>query len=76
MAEDYSTSSTPPCPHCGLASKRVHSRYRRRIGDTAIGGRETVIHLRVRRFFCLNAGCEKTIFAEQVPGVTVRHGPA
>ncbi|GAA1022427.1 hypothetical protein Aple_075680 [Acrocarpospora pleiomorpha] len=62
------------CPNCGLASKRVHNRYRRRIGDTATGSRETLIHLRVRLFFCLNAACEKQIFAEQVPGVTVGHG--
>ncbi|WP_372453735.1 transposase family protein [Acrocarpospora catenulata] len=33
------------CPDCGMASKRVHSRYRRRVDDTAISGRETVIYL-------------------------------
>jgi transposase len=57
-----------------LASKRVHSRYLRRVQDTAIAGRETIIHLRVRRFFCLNSACGKKTFAEQVAGVTVRHG--
>lgn len=62
------------CPGCGLASKRVHSRYLRRVQDTAIAGRETIIHLRVRRFFCLNSACGKKTFAEQVAGVTVRHG--
>ncbi len=39
------------CPACGVVSRRVHSRYERRLSDTAIAGRETLIHLRVRRFF-------------------------
>jgi hypothetical protein len=33
-------------------SRRVHSRYARRLTDTAIGGRRTVIRLTVRRIFC------------------------
>jgi transposase IS204/IS1001/IS1096/IS1165 family protein len=28
------------CPGCGTLSRRVHSRYRRRLSDTAITGRE------------------------------------
>jgi transposase len=62
------------CPACGAVSGRVHSRYERRLSDTAIAGRETMIELRVRRFFCVNAGCAKKTFAEQVPGLTTRHG--
>ncbi len=33
-----------------------------------------MICLSVRRFFCPDAACEKTTFAEQVPGLTVRYG--
>ncbi len=62
------------CPACGVASWRVHSRYERRVSDSAVCGRETVIHLQVRRFFCLNEACSKKIFSEQVPGLTVRYG--
>jgi hypothetical protein len=62
------------CPGCSTASGRVHSRYERRIADRAVGGREAVIHLRVRRFFCINAGCGRKTFVEQIPGLTVRHG--
>jgi hypothetical protein len=40
------------CPACSTPSRRVHSRYERRLLDTAIAGRETVVRLRVRRFFC------------------------
>jgi transposase len=62
------------CPACGVLSGRVHSRYQRRLGDTAAGGREVLIRLQVRRFFCRNPGCAKTTFAEQVPGLTTRYG--
>jgi transposase len=36
------------CPECGTVSRRVHSRYERRLLDTAITGREVVICLEVR----------------------------
>jgi len=62
------------CPACGVASRRVHSRYERRLLDTAVAGQETMIHLRVRRFVCGNARCVKKTFAEQVPGLTSRYG--
>ena len=61
------------CPDCGHASRRVHSRYQRRIHDPAIGGRRTLIHLTVRRLFCLSADCPRKIFSEQIPGLTLRH---
>lgn len=62
------------CPACGWTSRRVHSRYERRLVDTAIGGRETVVQLEVRRFFCRDSGCSKKTFVEQVPGLTSRYG--
>jgi transposase len=62
------------CPVCGVPARRVHSRYERRISDTAVSGRELLIHLGVRRFFCDNVACSKKIFSEQVPGLTVRYG--
>jgi transposase len=51
----------------------VHSRYRRRIHDQPVGGRRTVIDLKLRRFFCDADDCRKTTFAEQVTGLTARH---
>jgi transposase len=62
------------CPACGRSSRRVHSRYERRLADAAIGGRRVVIRLQVRRLFCDDPACAKTTFAEQVPGLTVRYG--
>jgi len=62
------SSLASDCPACGVRSSRVHSRYERRLADTAAGGQETLVHLRVRRFFCRNDPCASTTFAEQVPG--------
>ncbi|MEV1200012.1 hypothetical protein AB0J07_08390, partial [Microbispora rosea] len=41
---------------------------------SAVGGQETVLHLRVRRFRCGNDDCTVKTFAGQVPGLTVRYG--
>ncbi|MFE7216199.1 ISL3 family transposase [Streptomyces sp. NPDC057611] len=62
------------CPGCGEAATRVHSRYERRPSDTAISNQQAVLHLQVRRFFCDEADCERRTFAEQIPGLTFRHG--
>ncbi|MFI7449661.1 ISL3 family transposase [Nonomuraea sp. NPDC049714] len=67
-------SSQARCPACGIVSRQVHSRYERRLCDQALAGQEVVIHLRVARYFCRDAGCAKATFAEQVPGLTRRHG--
>jgi transposase len=40
------------CPTCGVAATRVHSRYERRLTDTALGGQPVELQLRVRRFVC------------------------
>jgi transposase len=67
-------TSQAMCPACGVLSGRVHSRYERRLSDMAVGGQETMIHLQVVRFLCRNQHCVRKTFAEQVPGLTVRHG--
>jgi len=65
--------SQASCPACGTPSRRVYSRYERRLADTAVSGQETLARLRVRRFACVNGSCPKKTFAEQVPGLTSRH---
>ncbi|MGW0631009.1 transposase family protein [Streptomyces sp. NPDC002758] len=62
------------CQGCGSVSARVYSRYERKLSDTAIANQLTVVHLRVRRFFCNSAGCGKETFDEQIDGLTFRHG--
>jgi transposase len=66
--------SSMACPSCGFSSARVHSRYWRRLADTAAGGQRTVILLQVRRLLCDGAGCERRTFAEQVADLTTRYG--
>ncbi len=62
------------CPNCGVASHRLHSRYVRHLVDTGLGGREVTVALTVRRLFCDQPGCPRRTFAEQIPGLTTRHG--
>lgn len=62
------------CPAYSTVSRRVRTRYERRLLDAPVGGRETVLHLRVRRFICTLADCVRQNVAEQIDGVTVRHG--
>jgi transposase len=56
------------CPGCGATSRRVRSHHQRQLSDTASGGREVLIHLQARRFFCGNGACAEGTFAEQDPG--------
>ncbi|QSB17552.1 ISL3 family transposase [Natronosporangium hydrolyticum] len=72
--EAATTRGKAECPGCRVTSGRVHSRYQRRLVDSAIGGREVLVTLRVRRFFCDHPDCEKKTFVEQVQGLTSRHG--
>jgi transposase len=55
------------CPLCAQASSQVHSRYRRTLRDVPCAGREVVLHLSVRKFFCRNPDCARKIFTERLP---------
>ncbi|MGP3989255.1 ISL3 family transposase [Streptomyces sp. 3N207] len=61
------------CPGCGAWSSRVHGSYQRFPADLPSAGRRVVLCLRVRRFACADASCDRRTFAEQVPGLTRRH---
>jgi transposase len=61
------------CPACGTWSARVHSGYARTVADGPAGGRQVLIRLRVRRFFCGNPVCAAVTFAEQADGLTGRY---
>jgi hypothetical protein len=54
-------------------SGRVHSRYDRRLSDTAAAGQEVLIRLTVRRLFCDNLDCIKITFAGQAPELAGRY---
>jgi transposase len=55
------------CPFCSQASSQVHSRYQRTLRDVPCGGRQVILHLSVRKFFCRNPACARKIFTERLP---------
>jgi transposase len=60
------------CPSCRRRSRRVHSRYVRRLSDEPIGGRRVAIRVRVRRFRCTRPDCARRTFAERIPTLAAR----
>jgi transposase len=62
-----------PCPACRQRSRRVHSRYTRKIADRPIGERRVTVHLQVRRFRCCAAHCPRRTFAEQPRQLVARY---
>jgi transposase len=58
------------CPICQTETDRVHSRYNRCLADLPWADVSVSIRLRVRRFFCVNKHCPRTVFCERLPGVT------
>jgi transposase len=60
-------AATARCPSCQRRSRRVHSRYTRRLADAPLGGRRVAVHLQVRRFRCAAQPCGRRTFVEQVP---------
>ena len=55
------------CPLCSQASSQVHSWYQRTLRDVPCAGRQVVLHLSVRKFFCRNPDCARKIFTERLP---------
>lgn len=61
------------CPHCGVGSRRVHSRYLRQIADLPWEGIAVTIRLRTRKFFCATDECPMRIFTEPLPSTVGRY---
>jgi len=59
------------CPLCRRPSRRVHSRYVRRLGDLPWQGRVGQLELQVRRFRCSAPECPRRVFAERLPAVAL-----
>jgi len=64
VVEAHTTAAAARCPKCRVVSARVHSRYVRRLSDTAIASRPTTLVLGVRKFFCDMACCPQRTFCE------------
>lgn len=63
------TASEAKCSLCGSPSTQVHSRYTRLLADLPWMGYAVRLRLHLRRFFCHNPECQRTIFAECLPNV-------
>jgi transposase len=61
-----STQTLVHCPICRFPSRRIHSRYVRRVADLPWGPWRVVLHLHVRKFFCANGRCTRRIFTERL----------
>jgi transposase len=62
-----STTEKATCPQCHTPAQRVHSHYRRRVGDLPWQGIAVRLELAVRRFFCATPTCSQRIFCERLP---------
>jgi transposase len=60
------TIAQAPCPVCGIASPRVHSRYQRTVADLPLAGVTVRLLLQVRRFRCVTRSCPRRIFCERL----------
>lgn len=65
MIEVRSTSASSHCPGCGCISRRIHSRYRRRVTDLPLAGRSVKLIANVRRFRCDAVRCGQSLFTER-----------
>jgi transposase len=66
-------SATACCPGCGQPSHHIHSRYVRTIRDLPFQGKQAVLRLTARKFFCRNPDCPRTVFCERLPDLVPRY---
>lgn len=62
-----SMAESAVCPKCEAESRKIHSHSTRFPTDLAWAEWPIVLHLRVKRFFCVNHDCPKRTFAERFP---------
>lgn len=60
-----SESDVAECPLCGATSRRIHSRYDRRVADLPCAGKQIRLRVITRRFVCELPRCRRRIFAER-----------
>ena len=62
-----SSKSHGVCHYCQSVSRKVHSRYMRRLQDLSAFGQNVILCFHARKFLCHNKECRYRTFAEQ-PG--------
>lgn len=58
-------SDTSVCPGCQVRSRRIHSRYQRRLADLPLAGQQVRLVVVARRFRCDTVLCDRRIFTER-----------
>ncbi|MBZ0309885.1 MAG: ISL3 family transposase, partial [Anaerolineae bacterium] len=71
--EVRSLTASGNCPCCGQASHQLHSYTHRHPQDVSYAGYRVALHLRMKRFRCLNPCCQQQTFSEQLPGFLARY---
>jgi hypothetical protein len=51
----------------------VHAFCERTLADVPVDARQVAVVVQVRRLACVNSGCRRQTFREQVPGVMERY---
>jgi len=59
------------CPLCEQPSRQIHGCYIRTLADLPWCGKPVRLRVRVRKFFCDEASCERRIFAERLEKVAL-----
>ena len=73
---ETAASNHAACPDCGVLSTSRHSTYGRTLADLPIQGVAVRMKIRVGRWRCRNAGCDRQIFCQPLDRVSQRHGRA
>ena len=68
VIEIRASGSVGLCPLCGTVSRRVHSRYRRRVTDLPLSGRIAQLLVIARRFRCDAVLCVKSSLSALLKG--------
>ncbi len=64
-----STQATVPCPLCTTPARCIHSHYERTLADLPWAHYRVRLQLHVRKWFCRNRHCPRSIFTERLPTV-------
>ncbi len=67
------TAREANCPVCGCPADRVHSKYVRTLADLPCSGQQVRWLVQVRRFWCKNTQCPRTLFTERLPTCAPAH---
>lgn len=65
------TQPQSSCPLCQVSSLRIHSYYDRTLQDVCCANHRLTLHLRARKFFCVNSACSRRVFTERLPKITM-----